>query len=473
MLLQIIQLTLVWLAGYLFTFLWLGNDKLPVHKRVLILGTLTVGLLLPLLPLGSFFPVDLLAKSGPLGLDFPPEAIMLPEIEFQAGQSYFRPWSMPLWLFIWALGALLMASRLFYGWLQIIRCLKQTSSIKLMGRCVRSLPLGQTMPFSYGTLLFWPGGANPESEEWLPIWKHECAHIDQGHTYDLLFIDLIGIVLWWHPLLWVFRSHLRFQHELLADRAALSDSGTDKNAYGRMLLLSRPEKLYPIKVHAFHQKFIKKRINMLTQSNGSPNKCWLLAVLFPVLVFACGQLQEEEAETTPEESIESESTSYASRTEVDTIITFDPETFEESMALVESVVYTEAEHFPIYGDCDHVSDDPEAAHNCSFTNLMQAIVSNMQYPRSAKDLGIEGVSFLKLLIPAQGDQIYASPHKSSIDGVEDVAALSEEEVQAYEAIDAAAMAAWQSIPKADWQPARIGDEPVTMELILPIRFSLQ
>lgn len=264
---------------------------------------------------------------------------------------------------------------------------------------------------------------------------------------------------------------LRFQHELLADEAASSTAQFDIEKYTNLLLMPRNQNKNPIKAHAFHQNFIKKRIHMLSQTKGSIQKCWAAILLIPLLAFACGQIQEEQAETEPDLSTDTPR-EYATKISIDTIITFDPETFEESMEIVENTVYTEAEYLPVYGNCYNVMNDPEALHTCSFNNLMQEISSHLKYPTKAKDLGIEGTTFINLYAPANGSRFRGWLKTSSIEQVQNKAALSEAERAAYEALDEAAMAAWNAIPKDVYIPARIGDEPVTMELALPIKFAL-
>ncbi|MEM8583453.1 MAG: M56 family metallopeptidase [Bacteroidota bacterium] len=403
------------------------------------------------------------------------DSVFLPEVMIYASETPDGEGGINLVVGIWCLGSLFMLMRILYGCLQILKFTRQTEVRQLIGRRVRLLPPAFTMPFSFAHLLFWPSDTDPADPDWQPIWAHECAHIDQGHTYDLIFMDLIGVVFWWHPLLWLQRSILRLQHELLADHAAISTSKADRNAYGRLLLLPRLEKEHPLKAHTFHQSFIKKRINMLHQSNGSVHKCWIAILLIPILTFACGQIQEEEDNTAPDLTTQDTAVEYASSVSVDTIVTFDPDTYEEDMQIVESVIYTEAEYFPIYGNCDDFLNDSEALHNCSFRNLMEELSKHLLYPSTAKELGIEGTSFLKLRVPANtsDNTIYAMLKRSSLADVEDTDALTEPEREAYQALDDAAMAAWNKIPKNDWQPARIGDEPVTMELTLPVRFALE
>lgn len=69
-----------------------------------------------------------------------------------------------------------------------------------------------------------------------PVLAHEAAHIARGDNLALLCENLVTIVFFFHPALWLLRRFLRMQREILADRTALSLTGNDPVAYGRTLL---------------------------------------------------------------------------------------------------------------------------------------------------------------------------------------------------------------------------------------------
>ncbi|MEM6396591.1 MAG: hypothetical protein AAF741_09600 [Bacteroidota bacterium] len=176
----LLQLSLIWLFGFLFIRFWLRGEKLPKVKRIAILGTLLLGLLIPLLPLSEWIGRLIVgARPTTIATDFA-NTILLPEVRIGATTGSAAGTSIPAWLAIWLAGALIIFIRLLYGWLQIGKIYKQTSRAKILGRPVRILEGSTIMPFSYGPLLFWPKNVSPNSAEWLPIWHHECAHVDQG-----------------------------------------------------------------------------------------------------------------------------------------------------------------------------------------------------------------------------------------------------------------------------------------------------
>ncbi|SDH22155.1 TonB family C-terminal domain-containing protein [Pedobacter terrae] len=92
---------------------------------------------------------------------------------------------------------------------------------------------------------------------------HEEAHIKQWHTLDILFFEIIGIITWLNPVIYLYKKAIKNIHEYLADELAAEFQG-DKAQYA-MLLLSKSFGISPNTLtNGFLEKsLIKKRIFML------------------------------------------------------------------------------------------------------------------------------------------------------------------------------------------------------------------
>ena len=88
---------------------------------------------------------------------------------------------------------------------------------------------------------------------------HEQVHARKGHSYDVLYYELLAAASWWNPLWRLALSYLRTVHELQADAVA----STLHPDYGR-LLLSRALGI-PVSslVNSFRSPNLKTRIAML------------------------------------------------------------------------------------------------------------------------------------------------------------------------------------------------------------------
>lgn len=92
---------------------------------------------------------------------------------------------------------------------------------------------------------------------------HEEAHIKQLHSLDILFFEVLGIITWLNPIIYLYKRSIRNIHEFLADELAADYQG-DKAEYA-ILLLSKSFGISPnVLTNGFFDKsLIKKRIFML------------------------------------------------------------------------------------------------------------------------------------------------------------------------------------------------------------------
>jgi TonB family protein len=95
------------------------------------------------------------------------------------------------------------------------------------------------------------------------IHKHEDIHIQQLHSLDVLFFELVAILNWFNPIMYLYKTSIKHVHEYLADEKAAILQG-DKEQYA-LLLLSTAFKVSPNALtNSFvNQSLIKKRIYML------------------------------------------------------------------------------------------------------------------------------------------------------------------------------------------------------------------
>ena len=95
--------------------------------------------------------------------------------------------------------------------------------------------------------------------------RHEEIHIRQLHTLDVLFYEMMAILVWCNPVIYLYKTTVKNIHEYLADEEAANYRG-DKEAYA-LLLLSRA---FGIDQNAltntfYHKSLLKKRIFMLNK----------------------------------------------------------------------------------------------------------------------------------------------------------------------------------------------------------------
>lgn len=122
------------------------------------------------------------------------------------------------------------------------------------------------------------------------IIAHEIIHINQYHTFDILFIELITVLQWFNPFVWLYKKSLQETHEFLADYGVIAQ-GFSAAKYQLLIFEQHVGvKLFEF-VNNFKQSQIKRRITMMSKikSRGAAKMKLLLVVpmaAFLLLAFA-------------------------------------------------------------------------------------------------------------------------------------------------------------------------------------------
>ncbi|QIE59467.1 hypothetical protein G5B37_07785 [Rasiella rasia] len=108
-------------------------------------------------------------------------------------------------------------------------------------------------------------GAKISEEQKNYILQHELVHVQQRHTLDLLFFELLRIVFWFNPLVYITQIKLQVLHEYTADRIVASK---DKAEYYQSLLQEVFRTTTVSFINTFYKSsIIKNRIVMLQKTN--------------------------------------------------------------------------------------------------------------------------------------------------------------------------------------------------------------
>lgn len=132
-------------------------------------------------------------------------------------------------------------------------------------------------PFAYFSKIFIPASKIDEAS-FESILAHEKSHLSQYHFIDLFIIELVTIIQWFNPIVWLYERSLKEVHEYMADDEVLKQ-GVPKGNYQALLVnqaLGGP--VFTIS-HQFNQSLILKRIIMMTKMK-SPQLAKAKALLF-------------------------------------------------------------------------------------------------------------------------------------------------------------------------------------------------
>ncbi|MDA9773552.1 hypothetical protein N9B82_01230 [Saprospiraceae bacterium] len=115
------------------------------------------------------------------------------------------------------------------------------------------------------------------------ILEHEFAHAKQGHSYDIILIELLTIVFWIIPILKIYKKAIQLNHEFLADEAVNNQFKKVKN-YQHLLLGFQPQREQIYLASNINFYLTKKRLKMMTKKSSKTKKIAYMSGVIPLFI---------------------------------------------------------------------------------------------------------------------------------------------------------------------------------------------
>lgn len=135
---------------------------------------------------------------------------------------------------------------------------------------------------------------------------HEQTHARELHALDIIFIEILQIIFWFNPLIYLIKKDIKLNHEFLADQSVLK-VGIETINYQQLLLAFSSNASEPKLANAINYSSIKKRLTVMkiqTSKSKKRIKGLLLMPLLAILVYGFSSRALVEKEMEPQISIE-------------------------------------------------------------------------------------------------------------------------------------------------------------------------
>jgi len=132
------------------------------------------------------------------------------------------------------------------------------------------------------------------------ILEHEMAHIKQGHSWDIIFMELATAVFWFNPFLFLIKRSIKINHEFLADDAVIR-KGYSVSEYGNVLLVLLQKYHQPYLGSGFNFLTSKKRLIMMVKTSSQARLLAMKSIagaLIIILVMLFGSENRVQAQDT-------------------------------------------------------------------------------------------------------------------------------------------------------------------------------
>jgi bla regulator protein BlaR1 len=282
------------LAIFWFIYiLLLERQTMHRFKRFYLLAAVVAALIIPALTITHYIePIVTDFEVLPVFIAMESSFAKIPQV-----QAPFMDLETVLWL-IYGLGVLLFSLRFIVNLFKMYQRITKNKTATersfiyvLLEEC--------RIPHSFFNFIFFNKSAYETKVIPNEVMLHEETHAKQLHSLDIIIIELLQIVFWFHPVIYILKHHVKLNHEFLADQAVL-EGGTDTKTYQNILLqFSSNIQEYQLS-SAINYSSIKKRFTVM-KTQTSKTRIWLSGLLLlpiiAILFYGFAEKQYVEKET--------------------------------------------------------------------------------------------------------------------------------------------------------------------------------
>ena len=282
----------------------------------------------------------------------------------------------------------------------------------------------KNLAFSFFNYVFL-GSNNTNQNQVDKIIAHEMIHFRQLHSIDLIILELLTIIQWFNPFVWMMKHSFRNLHEYLADEGVLT-AGVNKSDYQKMLMYQTFGINYNVLTNSFNHSLIKRRFIMMSKIQKSKRLIFKAMFILPVSLTLMVLFSSS---FTPK--IIAQDSQKSDNTKGQKAI--------EEKSIQNEEVFTVVEKMPEYPGGDDAR--------------IKFMVENIKYPEQAKKNGIQGVVFVSYVVEKDGKI-------SNIKTIRGIGGGCDEEAERVISL------------MPNWKPGIQRGQPVRVQFNLPVRFSL-
>ena len=246
--------------------LFLRKETFFRQNRIFLLASILFSVLLPLIKLpaiSSATPV-MLSEVAVLPFRNLLSTITIYGKSVSSGFEHVVT-SISMFGYIYILGVMLFFIRLAVRITQVVYLLLQ-NRIQYRGGYKLIVVDRPFSPFSFLNYVFVSSSMKNDEDSERMIF-HELEHIKQGHTVDILILEILTVFQWFNPFMWLLKRVVQENHEYLADSAVLK-KGVSRAGYKQLLINQYVGIQYSI-TSSFNYSLIKNRVKMMSQIKSS------------------------------------------------------------------------------------------------------------------------------------------------------------------------------------------------------------
>mgnify|MGYP000285972981 CR=1 FL=1 len=258
-----------------FYKLLLEKESFHTFKRYYLLAILILAASIPLITFTTY--VDTVPIQSFMNN---PEMVTSSDALEYNFESAINYWPILLWS-IYLIGVLVFTIRFGLNLSNIVKRINKNPKFK--NQSIYHVLLSDMLPpHTFLNYIFFNKEKYEANEIPTEVLFHEETHAKEKHALDIIFLEILQIIFWFNPLLYLIKKDIKLNHEFLADRAVISN-GVELKNYQNTLLAFSSSANEPQLANAINYSSIKKRFTVM-KTKTSQHIIWIRSlILLPLL----------------------------------------------------------------------------------------------------------------------------------------------------------------------------------------------
>ena len=276
-LIYLLEASICQLFFYIVYFLLLKKETYFNLNRSYLLCSLVISLLIPTIQIKQKVAID----SVPTSIEVISAPIQT-TTHFVENKIESSVDILSILMIIYLVVVVLVSTKFIYQFFRVMLFIKR-GKISVVNRHYLICTNGQYPTSSFFNYILWDNTVSLSDKEIEQIIKHEMMHIKQLHTLDNLLMELMGIVFWFNPLVYLYNKQLKQIHEYVADKEVLSNKEFTNDEY-KMLINKQVLNNIGFQLsNNFNMSNLKNRIAMTTKSRSGKLAMLKLSIALPIV----------------------------------------------------------------------------------------------------------------------------------------------------------------------------------------------
>ena len=269
----------------LFYKLILERESIHTFKRIFLLSAIVVSFIIPAIVFVDYVEPTVLSNPQiPTANGFYENAAKTASISKPTDMDVVN-WTMILWT-VYCLGLIGFGFRFFRHLFQIFHRIKENPKFR-EHFSIKVLLKEKLPPHTFFSYIFLNKNKFESNSIPQTVLTHEETHAKEYHSLDVLFIELLQVLFWFNPLIYLFKKSIKLNHEFLADSAVLKKETKTSDYQNTLLSYLSKESLEKYQstgiANAINYSSIKKRFTVMKKRTSKKSMILRSSLLLPLI----------------------------------------------------------------------------------------------------------------------------------------------------------------------------------------------